>query len=289
MDLFAAFILIALAPLLHGAMRTLRARLEGRPGPPVVQPYRELAKLWGKESVVPEGCSPIVLAAPGIVLGVAITFVAALPFVVDGAFAGLLDVVALGLLLALGRFVPALAALDTRDAFAAMGASREVAFGALVEPVLLVALLGAAALGGGTSMLALTALPFGPASGLAVAAAFIVVLAETARVPIDNQETHYELTMTHEALLLEYGGWQLAMLQLAAFVKQIGFLVLLALLLPGHAWWAHAGWVLVAAVTITLVETAFAKLRLFEVPPLLTTGFVLAAGSIGLRLLNASP
>jgi formate hydrogenlyase subunit 4 len=285
-QLLQALALIALAPLLQGAMKRLRARLQGRPGPSVVQPYRDLAKLWGKETLFPEGVSPLARAAPGLVLGVSLTFVAALPFVVGGAFDASVDVVALAFLLGLGRFVLTLAALDSRSAFAGMAASREAAFGALVEPTLLLALLGAAVAGAGTHLSALPGVPPGSASILAFAAFALVVLVETARVPIDNQETHYELTMIHEGMLLEYSGRHLALLHAAAYVKQIGFYLLASLLLPGDAAWAHALWIVALGVAVTIVETVLAKLRLFDVPQVLGTAFILAATSVGLRLVG---
>jgi formate hydrogenlyase subunit 4 len=281
--------IVGLAPLVQGAMKSLRAQLVGRPGPSPVQPYRDLIKLWGKEALLPEGVSSITLAAPGIVLGVALAFVTLLPLGPRNGLDSLAGAVALVLLLALGRFVLILAALDTRSSFSGMAASREATFGALAEPALLISLLGAAAVSGGTRLSALGALPFTPASVLAFAAFFLISLAETARVPIDNQETHYELTMVHEGLSLEYSGWQLALVQGAAYIKQFGFLLLGGLLLPGSAWWAHAGWALVMACGITLVENALAKLRLFEVPQVLGTAFILAATSIGLRLLGGMP
>jgi formate hydrogenlyase subunit 4 len=287
MAILQVLVLVVLAPLLQGAMKSLRARLQGRPGPPVLQRYRDLRKLWSKEALLPAGVSPITVAAPGIALGVALTFVAALPFLPHGGLDGIVDVVALALLLGLGRFVLSLAALDTRSAFAGMAASRELTFGALVEPTLLVALLGAAALGGGTQLSAIFALPFGPASVLAFAAFFLIALAETARIPVDNQETHYELTMIHEGLQLEYSGWQLALLHLAADVKQIGFLLLAAALLPGASWWSLVAWVIAIALAITIVETVLAKMRLFDVPQVLSTAFILAATSVGLRLLGS--
>ncbi len=275
---------VLLAPLLQGAMKLLRARLQGRPGPSALQPYRDLAKLWRKEAVLPEGASPIAIAAPGIVLGVALTFVAALPFLPWSRGLSLIDVVALAFLLGLGRFALTLAALDSRSAFAGMAASREATFGALIEPTLLVALLGAAALGNGTRLSALVSVPFGPESVLAFAAFFLVSLVETARVPIDNQETHYELTMIHEGMLLEYSGWQLALLHLAAYVKQFGFLLLAAMLLPGTGPLVDGAWLIGIACAITFVENALAKLRLFEVPQVLATAFILAATSIALHL-----
>ncbi|TAM59387.1 formate hydrogenlyase [bacterium] len=278
--------IVVLAPLVQGAMKRLRARLQEKPGPPILQPYRDLAKLWTKEAVLPEGVSIIALCAPGVSLGVALTFAAALPFV-DRSAGSIVDIVALAFLLGLGRFVLALAALDMRSAFTGMAASREMTFASLVEPALLIALLGGAALGRGTSFASLHGVPFGLAGALAFGAFFLLLLAETARVPIDNQETHYELTMIHEGLLLEYAGWQLAMLQAAAYVRQLCFLLLAAILLPGgFNPWAAVVWIVVLAGSISVVETAFAKLRLFEIPQLLVTALLLAVTSIGLRLLG---
>lgn len=287
MSVLASILLLGFAPLVQGAMKRLRARLQRRPGPAVIQPYRDLAKLWRKDAPLPEGASVLTTLAPGIVLGVALTFAAAVPIAAAGALAAI-DVIALVFLLAVGRFVLSLAALDTRSAFAGMAASREMTFGSLVEPTVLVALLGGAALGYGADIAGLQRIPGGLAGTLAFAAFFVVLLSETARVPIDNQETHYELTMIHEGLVLEYAGWQLALLQFAAEVRQLSWLFLAALLLPGETWWAHTLWVMGIAVAITGVETAWAKVRLFDVPQLLTTAFVLAATSIGLRLLGGA-
>jgi formate hydrogenlyase subunit 4 len=274
------------APLLHGAMKTLRARFAGRPGPPVVQPYRDLAKLWTKEAILPPGASPVARVAPGLALGVALTFAAALP-VVPGAAATFVDVIALAFVLALGRFALTLGALGSGSAFAGMAASREATFSALVEPTLIVALLGGAALGHEPLLSSLASIPFGPAGTLAAAAFFLVLLAETARIPIDNQETHYELTMMHEGLVLEYSGWQLALLLAASHLRQLAFFVLATLLLPGATWWLHLAWLPAIALAIVGVETLFAKVRLFEVPALLSTAFILAAASILTRVLGS--
>ncbi len=287
LSLLQLLAIAALAPLVQGTMKLMRARLQGRPGPSALQPYRDLAKLWRKESILPDGISPIAIAAPGIALGVALTLATALPLAVPG-IPPLGEIVALIFLLALSRFALGLAALDSRSAFAGMAASREQTIAALVEPTLLVALLGAAALGGGTQLSALLHLPFGLAGLLAIGAFFLVLLAETARVPIDNQETHYELTMIHEGLLLEFSGWQLALVQAASYVRQLSFLLLAGLLLPGGTTWTLVAWVVVLAALVTVVETLFAKVRLFEVPQLLASAFVLAAASIALRLLGAT-
>ena len=280
-------VIVALAPLVQGTMKRLRANLQRRPGPSPLQPYRDMSKLWKKEALLPTGSSLITRVAPGVSIGVALTFAAALPIASPAQVSGIVDIIALAFLLGVDRFVLSLAALDTRSAFAGMAASREMTFGSLVEPALLVALLGGATLTGDTNISRLLGLPFGLSGALAFAAFFLVMLAETARIPIDNQETHYELTMIHEGLLLEYSGWMLAMLQLAGQVRQICFALIASLLLPGGPiFWSHLPWVIAVMLAVTVVETLFAKVRLFEVPQLLGSALVLAATSIGLRLLG---
>jgi formate hydrogenlyase subunit 4 len=256
-----AVLLVGLAPLLHGIMASVRARLQGRPGPSPLQPYRDLRKLWSKEALRSGG--PLLLAVPGVVLGVALTFAAMLP-PLFGPRPFAIDAVALALLLALSRFALVLAALDTRSTFSAMAASREMTFSSLTEAPLIVALIA----GGGV---------------LAAGALLIVMLAETARIPVDNSETHYELTMVHEGLVLEYAGWQLALVGAAAYVRQASFLVLAALLLPA----AHVPvlvWFVALLVLLPLVERAFAKARLFDVPQLFASATVLALASVGAHL-----
>jgi formate hydrogenlyase subunit 4 len=275
--------IVVLAPLLHGSMKTLRARLSGRPGPSPLQAYRDLAKLWRKEALLPEGVSPLALIVPGTTLGIAVTFAAAIPLAHTIA-SSLVDVVALAMLLALGRFLTTLVALDTRSGFAGMAASREMTFASLAEPALLIALLGGAAIGHGSALQSLAGVPFGIAGLLAIVAFFLVLLSETARVPIDNQETHYELTMIHEGLVLEYGGWQLALMNFATQIRQLCFLLLASFLLPASDWQAHLMWVVVLAIAITVVETVLAKVRIFEVPQLLTSALILACVSICLRI-----
>ncbi len=273
--------LIMLAPLLQGVMRSIRARLAGRPGPAPFQPYRDLRKLWSKEAVVPVAGSPIIVAAPGIVLGVALTFAALVP-PLDGHAALPTVAIAMALLLALGRFALVLAALDTRSGFAALAASREMTFACLTEAPLILALLCAAVSG--------QAAPI-PSRGeqtsvseiLAAGALLLVMLSETARIPVDNQETHYELTMIHEGLVLEYSGWQLALLQAAAYVRQAAFFLVAALMLPGSSA-APLLWVVALLVIIPVVERLYAKTRLFEVPQLFASALVLALAGISLRI-----
>ena len=264
---------VLLAPLLQGAMKSMRARLSGRPGPSVMQPYRDLRKLMSKEALAPMHASWIFLLAPGLLVGVSTTVLwlapslVALPLVLP-------DAVAIALTLALGRFILVLAALDSRSGFEGMAASREMTFAALTEAPMILA-LASAGLGNST--------PIGGA--LAAVALVIVMLAETARIPIDNQETHYELTMIHEGMVLEYSGWQLALTQMAAYIRQIAFFALVALLLPGDGLMPFA-WMLALAMIIPMIERALAKLRLFEVPQLFTTATLLALASIGLRIVG---
>jgi len=278
MTMLQVLAIVIVAPLLHGAMKRLRARLQGRPGPSIWQPYRDLRKLWSKDAVLPEGTGWIVACAPGVSLGVAIALAAAVPLWSQPPAA--LDVIALALLLALGRWIVAVAALDVRSGFTAMAASRAMTLSSLAEPALLLSLLGARA--APSSFL----VPHGNlsvASALALVAFFIVTIAETARIPVDNQETHYELTMIHEGQALEYSGWYLALLELAGYIRQLAFLAIAAsLVAPGPlAALAGAG---ALAVLITLIENAFARLRLFDIPQLLTTAILLAIASVGVRI-----
>jgi formate hydrogenlyase subunit 4 len=273
--------LIGLAPLVQGTMRSIRARLCGRPGPGPLQPYRDLRKLLGKEALATEASSAVFLAAPGIVFGVALTFAVLVP-PIGSASATPVNAVAIVLLLALGRGVLVLAALDTRSAFAAMAASREMTFASLTEAPLLLALLS-------TSVAAGLPAAHGPggetlvAGVLAAAALLLVMLSEIARVPVDNQETHYELTMIHEGLVLEYSGWHLALLQAAAYIRQAAFVILAARMLPGNGV-VTLVWIAVIVAGIPAIERTTAKLRLFVVPQVFTSATILALASIGLRI-----
>jgi formate hydrogenlyase subunit 4 len=284
MNVLQVVVVILLAPLLQGAMRALRARLSGRPGPSIWQPYRDLWKLCGKHIVVTEHTGYLVLVAPGVSIGVALTFVAILPSVFGNPNIQLpYDAVALALLLALGRFVLVLAALDTRSGFEGMAVGREIAFASLTEAPLILALLGGA-LSGTESLDSIQG--HGVLAGvLAAAALLLVMLSETARVPVDNQETHYELTMIHEGLLLEYSGWQLALLQSTAYLRQIAFFVLAAVLLPGSGFVTIA-WMIALGILTSVVEATYGKLRMFEVPQLFSSALVLAIASLGVGVLG---
>ena len=289
------------APFVVGLIRTLKARLVGRRGANPWQPYRDLAKLLGKEPVVSSTTSWIFRFTPYVL--VATTLVAALvvPAVVSRpalGFAG--NAILLMSLFLLGTFFLALAGLDSGSAFGGMGSSREVAVAALAEPTVIIAIFalamraGTIDLGGVVERLGREpSLAINPGHLLAFAALFIVMLAETGRLPVDNPATHLELTMIHEAMVLEYSGRYLALVEWASAMKLCLFMTLLAnLFVPwGVAITATpvtlvaavvvlAGKLLVLAVALAVLETAIAKLRLFRVPELLAGSFALALLSV---------
>jgi formate hydrogenlyase subunit 4 len=288
------------APLLIGMIRTLKARLVGRRGPRVLQPYADLVKLMRKEAVVSTTTSwifrvsPYVLFATMAVAALIVPVVLARP-VLD--FAGL---VLLMYLFVLGTFFLALAGLDAGSAFGGMGGSRAVAVAALAEPTVMLAILALALQAGTTNlgtiverfarepMLAAT-----PGHLLAFSALFIVMLAENGRLPVDNPATHLELTMIHEAMVLEYSGHYLALVEWASAMKLFIFLTLLANLFLPWGMPTSAGpvsivlGIVVLAVklavltaALAVIETAVAKLRLFRVPELLAGSFALALLSV---------
>ena len=285
------------APLLVGVLRTLKARLVGRQGPRPWQPYADLWKLLGKEVVISTTTSWVFRATPYVL--VATVLVAALIVPVFEArpplaFAG--NIILLVYLFMLATFFLALAGLDAGSAFGGMGASREVAVAALAEPTIIVAVF-ALALRADTIDLGRVVERFGrepglaanPAHLLAFAAFFIVMLAETGRLPVDNPATHLELTMIHEAMVLEYSGRYLALVEWAGAMKLFLFMTLLANLFvpwglttslgPGSillALVALGGKLAVLVGAVAALETSVAKLRLFRVPELLAGSFALA-------------
>jgi formate hydrogenlyase subunit 4 len=291
-------LIIALgAPLLVGFVRLLKARLQGRQGAGVLQPYRDLRKLLGKEAVISENTSwifrftPYVLAAAMLLCALIVPALSALT-----PLGWMGNIIVLMYLFLLGTFFLALAGLDAGSAFGGMGSSREMAIAALAEPTVMIAIFAIALRAGTTSLDGIVAryatdplLLLNPGHLLAFVAFFIVTLAETGRLPVDNPATHLELTMIHEAMILEYSGRYLALVEWASAMKLLLFLVLLAnLFFPwgvalaftplalAVAVVALAAKVAVLAVAIALLETSVAKLRLFRVPELLSGSFTLA-------------
>jgi formate hydrogenlyase subunit 4 len=288
-------------PLLLGMMAKLRARAEGRIGAPIHQPLRDLRKLLAKESIHAEHSSAVLAVAPFVLVATAAVAIVVSPLVTTTpVLAQGADLFVVVFLLLMGSIALALAGLDAGTAFGGMGSSRAMTIGALAEPALLVAIL-ALSIQAGTSNLprivaATLAHPSwaaGPERILALVAFLIVILAETGRIPIDNPSTHLELTMIHEAMVLEYAGPELALVTLGEAMR-LGFLLSLAASLflpwgiatsssPIHvavAVVALSAKVIVIALGIALLEVRTAKLRLFRVPELLTGGFVLAVLSV---------
>ena len=288
------------APLLVGALRTLKARLVGRRGPRVLQPYANLAKLLRKEAVVSATTSWIFRVTPYVLFSTMVAAALIVPLLLARPVLDFAGLVLLMYLFVLGTFFLALAGLDAGSAFGGMGSSREVAVAALAEPTIMVAILALAlraettSLGGIVERFARDPLlAANPGHLLAFSALFIVMLAETGRLPVDNPATHLELTMIHEAMVLEYSGHYLALVEWAAAMKLFLFMTLLAnLFLPWGMPAAAApltillGLIVLAAklavltVGLALLETTVAKLRLFRVPELLAGSFALALLSV---------
>ncbi len=249
------FLTLALSPGLIGFVRLLKARMQGRRGPGILQPYRDLAKLLNKERVVSTQASWIFHAAPGIlfastlVAGLLVPLVAA-PLPLDRVG----DLVVVVYLLLLGTFFLALAGLDTASAFGGMGSSRAMTIAALAEPTIALAIFGMAVAAGSTNLGEIVARTLSHPEAtlsaghlMAFAALFIVMLAETGRLPVDNPATHLELTMIHEAMTLEYSGPYLALVEWSGQMKFFLFLALLSNLVfpwgvsvemtPGASFW----------------------------------------------------
>jgi len=293
-------------PLVTGFIQKLKARLQCRRGASVWQPYWDLAKLLRKGTVQSDTASPFFRAIPVLVLAATVTTAAMLPvlWAPTGAAMPLGDAILLVALLALARFLLAIGALDAGGAFGGMGASREMTVGLLVEPALMLAVFSVAVSGGTTEVGLLAArrqaLAFSWTASdlLALFAMLILTLAETGRIPVDNPDTHLELTMLHEGMLLEHSGPGLACIVLATHVKQLVTLTLVAALFlplglatgggPAEITLALAAFVvkvLALATFLGLVESSYAKLRFFRVPQFLGLGFVCAFLALALRVL----
>ena len=291
--LLQAVAIVALAPLIQGFIQWCKARSQNRRGPAPWQPYHNLFKLLGKDMVTPQTASWITTVTPFICFGAAFAVAALVPVFPDknGGVADLLLVV---YLFGLSRFVLALAGLDTGSSFAGMGSSREMYLAVLVEPAFLLAILAAASGAGTTELGAMTGdalkhsftLPY----VLAAVAFFLVTVAECGRIPVDNPDTHLELTMFQEAMLLEYSGPQLALLHWSIFVRQLGMILLFVKLFLPWSWlglipfesvWL-VGKVFFVAILLAATETSTAKMRLFRLPD-----FLAASGLLSLLALVA--
>ncbi len=295
--IFQVIIILALAPLLSGIMKKVKAFFQIRKGASIFQPYYDLAKLLRKDSVVSENVSWIFHAAPVISFAAILTAGLLIPIYISDmpfGFAG--DLIAVVYLLALARFFTALASLDAGSSFGGMGGSREMFIASMVEPAMMLSIFAIALNVGSTNLgyISRTVSSMGPGAFspyhlLAFVALFIIAIAETGRIPVDNPATHLELTMIHEAMILEYSGKQLAIVELGAMVKQLLVFSLLAnIFFP----WGIASSATVAGIAVALavfvvkiailgagmamVETSTAKWRLFRLPDLLSVSLMLS-------------
>lgn len=294
----AQLLIVALgAPLLFGLIRQVKARLQGRHGAGILQPYRDLRKLLIKEAVISENTSWIFRFTPYLLAATMLLSALIIPVLTTQTALGWLgNIIVLMYLFLLGTFFLALAGLDAGSAFGGMGSSREMAIAALAEPTVMIAIFAISLRAGTTSLAGIISrssadplLILNAGHLLAFAAFAIVALTETGRLPVDNPATHLELTMIHEAMILEYSGRYLALIEWAAGMKLFLFLTLLAnLFVPwgvalntsldalAVGFLALALKVLLLGIGIAALETAVAKLRLFRVPELLSGSFTLA-------------
>jgi formate hydrogenlyase subunit 4 len=300
-------LVLLLAPLLTGIVRKVKARLLRRRGPSVIQPYRDLLRLARKEAVIAEGASWLFRVAPYLIFAATWVAAALVPtFAIGLTFSWTADLIAIIALLGSARFFLALAGMDVGTSFGGIGASREMLIASLAEPAMLVVVFTVALVAGSTQLSTIAAFMVSPGVGLRVSLGLaliglvMVAIAENARIPVDNPATHLELTMVHEAMVLEYSGRHLAMIEFAASLKLLLYLSLIACLfapwgLAGAGASATAcaiglatylGKLLVGAVALALFETSIAKMRVFRVPDFL--GAALMLGLLGTLLLFVS-
>lgn len=296
-ELVQAIVLMAIAPLMSGIVSKMKALMQRRVGASVLQPYRDLAKLFRKDSVTSRSCSWVFRAVPYVCMASMIVLAMMTPFVYTGVLAPFGDLVAVVYMFTMFRFAMVLGGLEGGSTFGGMGSSREMMMSVLIEPALLLGIAALAVLtGAGTDMggisqsiseMGLAAV--GPALILAGASFTITLLAENARIPFDNPTTHLELTMVHEAMILEYSGRGLAMMELSSMMRLTIFMAMLgSLFFPwGIASDLSIGSLLVSAVVmalkmvtvafaLSLIESVLCKTRLFKTPNLLTVSFTLS-------------
>ncbi|MCC7271785.1 MAG: NADH-quinone oxidoreductase subunit H [Alphaproteobacteria bacterium] len=290
-------LVLLLAPLLTGFVRKVKARLLRRRGPPVLQPYRDLLRLLRKEAVVADGASWLFRVAPYLIFAATWVAAALVPTFAPGLlFSWTADLIAIVALLGSARFMLALAGMDVGTSFGGIGSSREVMIAALAEPALLLIVFTLALLAGSTQLSTVAGFMASPEVGLRVSlgmaliALVMVAIAENGRVPVDNPATHLELTMVHEAMVLEYSGRHLAMIELAAALKLLLSVSLVGcvfvpwgLAAPGAGAAAYPQGIALylaklaaAGVLLALFETAIAKMRVFRVPDFLGAALMLA-------------
>jgi len=297
-------VVLALAPLLTGFVRKLKAHLLRRQGPPLVQPYRDLLRLLRKEVVLAHSASWVFRIAPYLVFAATWVAAALVPTFATGLlFSYAADMIAIVALLGSARFMLALAGLDVGTSFGGIGSSREMMIASLAEPAMLMVVFTLSLLAGSTQLSSIAASMQGPDVGLRVSLALaligllMVAIAENARIPVDNPATHLELTMVHEAMILEYSGRHLALIEVASYLKLLLYVSVIACVFfpwgiavsgQGAAAYLAAVAVYVAKLAaggflLAIFETAIAKMRVFRVPDFL--GAALMLGFLAVLLL----
>ena len=310
MDLIAALamqgmqmmLVLALAPLLVGFTRKVKGRLLRRRGPSLLQPYRDLLRLIRKEVVLADNASWLFRSGPYMVFSATWVAAALVPTFATGLhFSWAADLIAITALIGSARFFLALLGMDVGTSFGGIGASREMMFATLAEPAMIMIAFTVALVAGSTQLSAIAQFMLTSGSlrvslGLALAALVIVALAENARIPVDNPATHLELTMVHEAMVLEYSGRHLAVLEFAAALKLLLYISLIGCIFvpwglaqPGDGFAAYAvglgaylGKLALGGFLLVLIETSIAKMRVFRVPDFL--GIALMLGLLGTLL-----
>jgi formate hydrogenlyase subunit 4 len=299
-------LVLLLAPLLVGLTRKIKAHLLRRRGASVLQPYRDLLRLTRKEAVIAENASWLFRVSPYMIFAATWVAAALVPtFATSLQFSWTADLIVITALIGSARFFLALAGMDIGTSFGGIGASREMMFASLAEPAMLLIVFTLALVAGSTQLSEIAQFMVNHASlrvslGLVLAALIIVALAENARIPVDNPATHLELTMVHEAMVLEYSGRHLAVIEFAAALKLLLYVSLIACIFapwglasPGNDTSAYftglasyLGKLAVGGILLALFETAIAKIRVFRVPDFL--GIALMLGLLGVLLLFVS-
>ncbi|HWA48593.1 MAG TPA: NADH-quinone oxidoreductase subunit H [Dongiaceae bacterium] len=301
-------LVLALAPLLLGFTRKVKAQMLHRRGPPLLQPYRDLLRLMRKEVVLADNASWLFRSGPYMIFSTTWVAAALVPTFATGlAFSWTADLIAIAALIGSARFFLALLGMDVGTSFGGIGSSREMMFASLAEPAMIMIAFTLALLAGSTQLSVIAQFMLTHSSlrvslGLALAALVIVALAENARIPVDNPATHLELTMVHEAMVLEYSGRHLAVIEFAAALKLLLYLSLIGCIfvpwglapaegaLPDYAFGivCYVGKMAVGGFLLVLLETSIAKMRVFRVPDFL--GIALMLGLLGtlLRFMSRS-
>jgi formate hydrogenlyase subunit 4 len=301
-------LVLALAPLLVGFTRKVKAQLLRRRGPPIVQPYRDLARLLRKEVVLAENASWLFRSAPYVMFAATWVAAALVPTFATGLmFSWSADLIVITALLGSARFFLALVAMDVGTSFGGIGASRESMFASLAEPAMIMIVFVVALIAGSTQLSEIAAhmlshFELRVSYGFALVGLVIVAIAENGRVPVDNPATHLELTMVHEAMVLEYSGRHLALIELSAALKLLLYVSLIACLFApwgiagaaaapaalaiGVA--AYAGKLAIGGILLAVFETAIAKMRVFRLPGFIGAALMLALLATLLRFVSRS-